>query len=121
MEAGGNEIIVMHCYPAKYPKRDGFTKVLKRLWGSNCFSYTKLGHNAMVARFIPAEACDKVLRTGPWLCDDWVILVDSYDEGVLISHIRINRFRAWAHLYNLPPGYFSKEMLQKVWSDWNIY
>lgn len=39
--------------------------------------------------------------------------MDRYD-GVPISHMKISRFCAWVHLYNLPLSYFSKNMLRKV-------
>lgn len=86
MGHGGNDIIARVCVPAKYPKRDEFIKVLKRLWGSDSITYTEIGFNAMVGRFVSAEARD-ISCSGPWLCD-----------GVPLSHIRINRFRVWAFI-----------------------
>lgn len=44
-----------------------------------------------------------------------------YDEGVPISHIRIPNFRIWVHLYNLPLGYFTREMLRKVASAVGVF
>lgn len=62
LETASNGLIPRLCVPARYPKCDGFTKVLQRLWGSDCISYTELGHKTMVARFASAEARDKVLK-----------------------------------------------------------
>lgn len=68
----------------------------------------------MVARFPTEDARTKMFNNGPWLFEDWVILVARYEEGVSLSHIRINTFRMWVHLYNLPLGCFTKDFLPKV-------
>lgn len=42
MENSGNGLIARLYVPSKYPKRECYMKVLKRLWGG-CISYTELG------------------------------------------------------------------------------
>lgn len=95
METTGIGLLDRLCVPAKHPKRDGFMKVLKCLWGSDSTAYTELGHNAKFARFATVDTRDRISRTGAWFFEDWVILVVSSDDGVPISHIRIPTFRIW--------------------------
>lgn len=117
----GTNLIARVCVPEKYPRREGFIKLLKRLWGMKTFYFAKLAYNAMVARFATEEDIDWVLRAGPWLCDDWVILVAEYDERMPISHIRLTTFRMWVHFYNLPLGCFTEPILKKVASAVGVY
>lgn len=114
MENTGSGLFTRLCVSLKYPRRDGFTKVLKRIWG-DCIAYTELGHTTMVVSFATDQARDLIIwKIGPWFFKIWVILVDRYEARVPISQIWISKLLKWVHFYKLPLDYFSWMKFQRV-------
>lgn len=71
-------VLARVCKDSKYPGKDGFVKVLKKLWapeGNTIF--TEIGADAMVVNFTSKEQQEKVLTNGPWRCEHWIILVSE--------------------------------------------
>lgn len=105
----GLGVIVRLSIPARYPKRDGFMKVLRWLWGSDGTSYAEIGTNAMVVRF----TCYEERRRGSLLqVHGWSIIMMKVCR---LARLRLVSFVCgFISIYNLPLGCFTRDRLRKI-------
>lgn len=77
-------------------------KGLKRLWAPDDNTiYVEIGANATVINFTSEEQQEKVLTSGPWRCDDWVILVSECRADDVLEGLQLWNYNCWvmgAHL-----------------------
>ena len=72
-------------------------------------------------RFEQKGDFDHVLKGGPWLYQDFPLLVAEYDGKSLISDVPVNGMNIWVKIMELPIGMMSEEWARKMGNQLGTY
>ena len=74
----------------------------------------ELDDNKFLIRFEQKGDFDHILKGGPWLYQDFPLLVAEYDGKSLISDVPVNGMNIWVKIMELPIGMMSEEWARKM-------
>jgi hypothetical protein len=74
----------------------------------------ELADNKFLIRFEQKGDFNHVLRGGPWLYQDFPLLVAEYDGKSSISDVPVNSMMIWVRIMELPIGMMTEEWARKM-------
>jgi hypothetical protein len=78
------------------------------------------GHKLMI-NFKQKGYFDHVLKGGPWLYQDYPLLVVEYDGKSSLADFPINSMVVWVRIMDTPPGMMNEKWARKIGDQLGAY
>ncbi|KAK9996626.1 hypothetical protein SO802_021312 [Lithocarpus litseifolius] len=90
-------------------------KTFIQLWRSTeGFKMRKLDDHLVLFVFKKKEDLEQVFHSEPWCFDKHLVVLQRYDQDVLVNDLKFDRATFWIQVHDIPIRYMSREVAESI-------
>ncbi|XP_075665169.1 uncharacterized protein At4g02000-like [Castanea sativa] len=90
---------------------------MRRAWGlEDRLRITEVGPNLFQFKFTSEFDLNRILRGGPWSCDNQLLMLKRWRKGMAIGNIRMETVTLWIQIWGAPLDMYSSRVAKEVGS-----
>ena len=88
------------------------------LWRSkNGFKVKNMGNHIVLFIFDNKLEVDTILANEPWSFDKHLIVLQRYDEDMLVEELQFNRTSFWVQVHDIPVRFMNQKVAEGICSN----